>query len=335
MIKHIQGGLFGQALGDAWAMPALLNPEDTWAMYGGWITKFLPAPDSHFFHHGLPAGKITDDTEQAASLAEAIILDGKVTVEGAARAVLTWYERIGGDTCPFVGPSTRRAVNAIKAGADLHSSGRHGDTNGASMRVSPVGLIHPGQVKAAAEDACISCVPTHNTDVAMSGAAAVAGAIAAAMVPGASMDDIIAAGKLAADIGRSYADNHWYGASVARRIELAVEIARSGKPVVERIRDLYDLIGATLAITESVPAAFGVLVLADGDPVQAATYGAALSGDADTVSAMACAIAGAWKGIDAFPPEVVETLKAANPEIDFEGLALGLEAVARKNLSAS
>jgi ADP-ribosylglycohydrolase len=335
MIKNIQGGLFGQALGDAWAMPALMTPEDTWAMYGGWITRFLPAPDSHPFHHGLPAGKITDDTEQAASLAEAIIVDGKVTVEGAARAVLSWYERVGGDACPYVGPSTRRAVHAIKAGADLQSSGRFGDTNGASMRVSPVGLIHPGQVRAAAEDACVSCVPTHNTNVAMSGAAAVAGAIAAAMVPGASLDDVVAAGKQAAEVGRSFADNHWIGASVARRIDQAVQIARSGKPPLACIQELYDVVGATLAITESVPAAFGVLVLADGDPVQAAIYGAALSGDADTVSAMACAMAGAWKGIDAFPPEVVDTLRAANPEIDFDRLAFGLEAVAKKNLAAS
>jgi len=335
MLKNILGGLFGQALGDAWAMPALMTPEDTWAMYGGWVTRFLPAPDSHPFHRGLPAGKITDDTEQAASLAEAIILDGKVTVEGAARAVLSWYERVGGDACPYVGPSTRRAVHAIQAGADLWSSGRFGDTNGASMRVSPVGLIHPGQVIAAAEDACMSCVPTHNTNVAMSGAAAVAGAIAEAMVPGASLDDIVASGKQAADIGRNFADNHWIGASVARRIDQAVQIARSGKPVIERIHDLYDVIGATLAITESVPAAFGVLVLAGGNPMQAAVYGAALSGDADTVSAMACAMAGAWKGIDAFPPDVVETLRTANPEIDFDGLALGLEEVAKKNLTRS
>lgn len=331
MIKNIQGGLFGQALGDAWAMPALMTPEDTWEYYHGWITEFKPAPDSHPVHHGLPLGKITDDTEQAAALGEVIAAEGKVTVEGAARAILTWYERVGGDTCPYVGPSTRRAVQAIRAGTSLSLSGRFGDTNGASMRISPVGLIHPGEVVAAAEDACLTCVPTHNTNVAMSGAAAVAGAIAAAMVPGATLDDIIAAGQKAAEIGRKK-DNHWIGASVMRRIDLAVQIARNGKPVRERIQELYDLIGATLAIAESVPAAFGVLAMAEGDPMQSAIYGAALSGDADTVTAMACAIAGAWKGIDAFPAEVVQTLRDANPEIDFDGLASGLEAVARKNV---
>jgi ADP-ribosylglycohydrolase len=331
MKKHILGGLYGQALGDAWAMPALMNPQDTWEYFGGWITKFEPGPAEHYFHHGLLAGCVTDDTQQAVALAEVICADGKVTVEGTARAIVTWYDRVGGDDCVYVGPSTRRAVQAMKAGADLYVSGRFGDTNGASMRVSPVGLIHPGQVEAAAEDAYLSCVPTHHTDVAISGAAAIAGAVAAAMQAGSSMDDILEAGIRAANLGRKHG-YHWIGASVSRRIEQAALIARRPGPVRERIQDLYDLIGATLAITEAVPAAFGLLVLADGDPLRTATYAAALSGDADTVGAMACAMAGAWKGIDAFPADIIATLNSANPEINFALLADGLEKVARKNL---
>jgi ADP-ribosylglycohydrolase len=329
MFDHILGGLYGQALGDAWAMPAMLHPDDTWEMYGGWITEFLPGPPEHDFHRGLPAGRITDDTEQAVALAESIIEDGKVTVEGAARAIIKWYDRVGGDTCQYVGPSTRRAVQAIKAGADLNMSGRFGDTNGSAMRVSPVGLIHPGQVEAAVADAALSCVPTHNTDVAISGAAAVAGAIAAAMQPGIKLEDIVQAGVWAADLGRKHG-HRWIGASVSKRIALAYEIATKWKPDRERIQELYDLVGTGLPLTESVPAAFGVLVMAEGDPKQTAIYAAALSGDADTIGAMACAIAGAWKGTSAFDPEIIATLKAANPEVDFEGLAHGLLAVALK-----
>jgi len=333
MFDHILGGLYGQALGDAWAMPAMLHPDDTWEMYGGWITEFKPAPDEHDFHRGLPAARITDDTEQAVALAESIIEDGKVTVEGAARAIVRWYDRVGGDTCPYVGPSTRRAVQAIKAGADLSKSGRFGDTNGAAMRVSPVGLIHPGQVEAAVADAALSCVPTHNTDVAVSGAAAVAGAIAAAMQPGIKLEDIVQAGVWAADLGRKHG-HRWIGASVSKRIALAYEIATKWKPERERIQELYDLVGTGLPLTESVPAAFGVLVMAEGDPKQTAIYAAALSGDADTIGAMACAIAGAWKGVSAFDPEVIAALKAANPEVDFESLSRGLLAVALKNSPA-
>ncbi len=323
MLQRILGCLYGQALGDAWAMPALLRPNDTWEYYGGWLTRFHPGPPHHPVHAGLPPGRVTDDTEQAFALAQAIIADRGVTAAGAARAVVAWYERVGGEACPYVGPSTRRAVLAIKAGGDLKATGLRGDTNGAAMRVAPVGLIHPRRVEAAARDAAISCIPTHNSDVAASGAAAVAGAIAHAMTPAATLDEIIAAGVAAAELGRALAPA-WMGASIARRIALAVEIARSPLSERARLQELYDVVGATLSMSESVPAAFGVLVMAQGDPQQAAIYAANLSGDADTIGAMACAMAGAWRGASAFAPDVIATLRAANPELDFDGVAVGL-----------
>lgn len=328
MQDRILGGLFGQALGDAWAMPAMLTPGDTWEKYGGWISGFLPGPGDHPVHAGLSPGQVTDDTEQAFALAEAIIEDGEVTVEGAARAIVSWYDRIGGDDCPYVGPSTRRGVQAIKHGADLQETGRYGDTNGAAMRISPVGLIHPGDVTGAVEDTRLACTPTHNTDIAISGAAAVAGAIAVAMVPAATLEDIISAGRTAADMGRLYG-YRWMGASVSRRITQAVEIAAGLQPEQERLQEIYDMVGTSLAIQESVPAAFGVLAMAKGDPKQTAIYAAALSGDADTIAAMACAIAGAWRGATTFDRDVVETLKGANPTLDFEKVAAGLSSLAR------
>src|SRR5215510_517159 len=303
LYDYILGGLYGQALGDAWCMAALLTPDQTWQRYGGWIDRFYPGPDDQPVHAGLPAGRITDDTEQAFALAESIIEYRGVTVEGAARAILRWYDRIGGDTCPYVGPSTRRAVQQLKRGVDPRASGAYGDTNGAAMRVSVVGLIHPGDVAGAARDAALQATPTHNTDVAMSGAAAVAGAVAMALVTGAQLDAILNAGIEAAEIGRRLGPTYM-GASIAHRIRLAISIARRADDPRARLQDIYDLIGSTLAISESVPAAFGVL-----------------AGDADTVGAMACAIAGAWRGADAFSADVCKTLREANPELDFEATA--------------
>ena len=69
LYEHILGGLLGQAFGDAFAMPALLHPEDTWKCYGGWLTDFHPGPAGHPVHEGLPAARVTDDTEQAFALA--------------------------------------------------------------------------------------------------------------------------------------------------------------------------------------------------------------------------------------------------------------------------
>jgi len=73
------------------------------------------------------------------------------------------------------------------------------------------------------------------------------------------------------------------------------------------------------------------VVMAKGNPVEAAIYAAALSGDADTVGAMACAICGAWQGIDAIRPEYIAILNQANPQYDFEETAEALYEIALNN----
>lgn len=326
LLDHIRGGLYGQALGDAWGAAAYLRPQQTWAYYGGWIETLVAPPPDHPVHHGFRAGQITDDTEQALALVDVFTRDGCITVGGAAEAIVSWYDRIDGDNSPYVGPSTRRGVTALKAGADPHTTGLHGDTNGGAMRVSPIGLMHPGDIGGAIEDAVIACTPTHYTDVALSGACAVAAAVAQALVPGTSLTAIVAAGMEGAEAGVQRG-NPWMGPSVTRRIEEAVRIgSRQRQSPINRIHDLYDLIGSTLMTADAVPCAFGVLAMAEGDPVQTAIYAAGLSGDADTVGAMACAIAGAWHGIHAIPQKHVETLRRANPEYDFEKAAQSLQA---------
>ena len=307
--NKILGGLYGQALGDAWGMPAYFDLDRTWNAYGGWITEFLPGPSDHPVHFGLPAGRITDDSEQAFSLARSFIQHGGVSLEAAVSAIIEWYDRVGGDTSPYVGPSTRRGVQALKRGEDPHQSGLWGDTNGAPMRISPVGLLHPGDPMGAIADAATVCIPTHNTNVAISGACAVAAAIAVGMTEGATLDALIAAGVLGATLGRKHG-REWLGPSVARRITLAVEIARGPGDELARLREIYDVIGTSLSVPETVGAAFGVLAMADGDPKQTAIYAANLSGDADTVGAIACAMAGAYCGIEAFEPAILATLDA-------------------------
>ena len=138
--NKILGGLYGQALGDAFAMPAQVHPDDTERSFG-WLDSWQDAPDDHIVHAGLPAGRITDDSEQAFSIAQAVIDAGGVTLDAVVTGLVSWYDRVGGDESPYVGPSTRRGVNALKAGEDPRSTGLWGDTNGAPMRISPIGLL--------------------------------------------------------------------------------------------------------------------------------------------------------------------------------------------------
>ena len=325
MQNKILGGLYGQALGDAFAMPAQVHPDDTERCFG-WLDSWQAAPDDHIVHAGLPAGRITDDSEQAYSIARAVIDAGGVTLEAAVKGLVTWYDRVDGDHSPYVGPSTRRGLNALKAGEDPSRTGLWGDTNGAPMRISPIGLLNPGDIAGAVADTATVCLPTHFTQPAVSGAAAVAAAVAQAMVDGASLTDVIQAGLQGAELGRNHG-RRWFGCSVAFKIEQALEIARGKGDLRTRLRRIYDEVGATLNVPETVGAAFGLLAMSNGDPKQTAILAANLSGDADTIGAIACAMAGAFAGFDAIPAEDVAVLEndAVFREYDVRSIAAGLE----------
>jgi len=305
--NKILGCLYGQALGDAFAMPAQVHPADTEREFG-WLDTWEAAPADHIVHAGLPAGRITDDSEQAFSIAQAVIDAGGVTLEAAVNGLVAWYDRVDGDNSPYVGPSTRRGLNALKRGEDPRTTGLWGDTNGAPMRIAPIGLLHPGDIEGAVADTVTVCMPTHFTQPAVSGAAAVAAAVAMAMGEDVSLDAVITAGLRGAEQGAEHG-RRWFGCSVVFKMEQALEIANSNSSTRNRLRRLFDEVGATLNVPETVGAAFGLLAMAQGDPKQTAILAANLSGDADTIGAIACAMAGTYADFDAIPAEDVAVLE--------------------------
>ena len=74
-------------------------------------------------------------------------------------------------------------------------------TDGAAMKIFPVGLINPGNVDKAVEEAAIMCMPTHPYNVTISSAAAIAAAVAKAMEPNIGLDDVLEAGIYGAKKG--------------------------------------------------------------------------------------------------------------------------------------
>lgn len=331
MLNKILGCLYGQALGDAFAMPAQVHPDDTERSFG-WLDSWQDAPDDHIVHAGLPAGRITDDSEQAFSIAAAVIEAGGVTLDAVVRGLVAWYDRVGGDDSPYVGPSTRRGINALKAGGDPRATGAWGDTNGAPMRIAPIGLLRPGNIAGAVANTVIVCMPTHFTSPAVSGACAVSAAVAQAMVDGISLDAVIEAGLAGADLGKAYG-RAWFGCSLSFKIEQALAIANSDQDDKARLRRIFDEVGATLNVPETVGAAFGLLSMAKGDPKRSAILAANLSGDADTIGAIACAMAGTYAGFDAIPAEDVAMLEKDEVfrAYDVREIATGLEALIHRS----
>ena len=332
MQNKILGGLYGQALGDAFAMPAQVHPDDTERSFG-WLDTWQGAPDDHIVHFGLPAGRITDDSEQAFSIAQAVIDAGGVTLDAVVRGLTTWYDRVGGDESPYVGPSTRRGINALKTGQDPQTTGLWGDTNGAPMRISPIGLLHPGDIAGTVTDTVTVCMPTHFTQPAVSGACAVSAAVAMAMIDNVTLDAVINAGLQGAQLGKQYG-RAWFGCSVSFKIEQALAIADSGQDQRARLRRLFDEVGATLNVPETVGAAFGLLAMAKGDPKETAILAANLGGDADTIGAIACAMAGTYAGFNAIPASDVNVLERDEVFREYEvgGIADGLQALAETRI---
>ena len=174
----------------------------------------------------------------------------------------------------------------------------------------------PGDLPTLVDRVVMASSVTHNTGIALAGAAAVAAAVSA----GVSGAGIAQATALAVQAARLAAGRgHWVaGADVAARIDWATHLL-AGRDETEAAELIYTLVGTSLATQESVPAAFAVLAAVPDDPWQACRLAASLGGDCDTIAAMAGAVAGACHGVGAFPAVAIATI---------DGQGLGLAALA-------
>lgn len=318
------GCLAGLALGDALGMPTeFMTPEQIAAEYGR-VEGLVASPTWHP-HTALPAGSITDDTGQALALAQVYLRDGRMTAAAAGRALLEWADANQEHLDLILGPSTRQALEELRSGADPRHSGRAGKTNGGAMRIAPVGIVRTGDLDAAVADAVEACLPTHGTTLAISGAAAVACAVAEAMRETSSLADVLDAGMEGAVRGREHGAWVWTP-PLEMRIRLAVRQVRAAENEAQALRALYDTVGVDMLVTETIPTSFGLVVLAEGDPMLAACYAANLGGDTDTIGAIAGAVCGAWQGVGAIDQAMLDEIERVNG-LDLETIARDLAAV--------
>ena len=289
----------------------MLSRPQIVARWGSLLTGFEPAPPGHPVAAGLPAGAVTDDTEQAVLLGR-LLVAGRGTVdpgELAEALVSSECDMAARGSLGLLGPSTKRAVAAILAGAPPEQAGARGATNGAAMRIAPVGIAVPVSLglSTLVDRVVAASYVTHNTGVALAGAAAVAAAVSAG-VDGAGIGEATAFAVDAAGIASGH--GHWVaGADVGARIEWATSLV-AGRERAEAAELIYTLVGTSLATQESVPAAFAVAAAVPDDPWQACLLAASLGGDCDTIAAMVGAVSGACHGVGAFPSEALTVIDA-------------------------
>lgn len=312
LLDRALGAFYGLALGDALGMPTqVMSREDVVRVYGT-LTGFEPARDDNPVSAGMPAGAVTDDTDQA-------VIVGRLLVEGGghidplrfADELLSWEREMKAKgSFDLLGPSTKAALDAVAGGTDPKEAGRYGTTNGAAMRVTPVGIAFAAEPLPEFLDRVVeSCQVTHDTNIGIAGAAAVAAAVSTG-IAGGTLDEVFDAAITAAEAG-ARRGNWIAGADIAARIAWARELV-DGMDEATTLDRIVALIGTSVASQESVPAAFAVLALTGGDPWRSTLLAANLGGDSDTIGAIAGAVAGSVRGLSGLPADAVRTLRTVN-----------------------
>lgn len=297
--------LTGLALGDALGMPAqTLSRNDIRSHYGR-IEGFVAPFDEHPVSHGLKACQVTDDTEQTLLLAERLIGDPDGFDDaGWARDLLDWEAGIKAKgLSDLLGPSSRAAIDALLSGASPLETGRKGTTNGAAMRIAPVGIMVPATPERLVAKVFNTCRVTHNTGEAIAAASAVAMVVSCG-IEGRPFDRCLDPALSAARLGQTFG-NEIGERDMAGRIETALKLAENGTE-----EDLVSRIGSSVASRESIPMAFGLLRLHENAPWDALLAAANIGDDTDTIAAIVGAMAGAtgWQ-----PPRgFVDLLNSAN-----------------------
>ena len=325
------GALAGLALGDALGMPTqAMSPEQIRAVYGR-ITGLVDGDASQPYAPGMPAGSVTDDTEQALLVASLLVRgrgtsSGRVALDAGefAHALLAWEDSmIERGSLDLLGPSTKAALERVRAGEDPLTVGGTGTTNGAAMRVTPIGIaMSTADPEAFADAVWSSCQVTHATRQGFQSAALVAAAV--------SMG-IDAAHSTTPDLRSllwkavTYVDSlpergAWTpDPDVVAATRRAMQLVAN--PASSSLECLVEQVGTSVASAQAIPMAFALLAR-DPSP-QALLDAANIGGDTDTIGAIAGAILGAVLGFEVFVGRGLAQVELAS-HLDLPSVALEL-----------
>ena len=314
------GALAGLALGDALGMPTQeMSPAQIRAVYGR-ITGLVDGDASQPYAPGMPAGSVTDDTEQALLIASLLVRgrgtsSGRVALNAVefAHALLAWEDSmIERGSLDLLGPSTKAALERVRAGEDPLTVGGEGTTNGAAMRVTPIGIaVSTEDPEAFVEAVWSSCRVTHATRQGFQSAALVAAAVSmgidAACSPSLDLRSLL--WKAVTYVDSLPERGAWTPdpdvvATTRRAMQLAVNPASSS------LECLVEQVGTSVASAHAIPMAFALLAR-DPSP-QALLDAANIGGDTDTIGAIAGAILGAALGVEAFDAAMLTQVESVS-----------------------
>lgn len=338
MYERILGGLIGAGAGDAMGAATEARTKEQIEEYFGHLVTDFETPPMDTFGAGNIPGQVTDDFSLAYFIGLHIVESGgRVSQEVVQKGLIDWsqhpqfFDR-------FAGPTTRLAIRRFQ-GEEIPESGgvklvTRQATNGAAMKISPIGLLNAGNVEQAIKDAVTVTMVTHDNYLAISGACAVAAGISRAAMEDADFYNVIQAGLYGAKegeyIGRQIARDV-AGPSVVKRMEMAIDIALSDGTLEQKMIEIGHCIGTGLHISEAVPSAFGLFAASRGNAMDSIISAVNVGYDTDTVATMSGALGGTLQGEGAFPEHFLPVLERAN-QLKIRKLAEDITRIAEERL---
>lgn len=273
-----RGALVGTFVGDALGMPFEgASPAD--------VPERLEMLEAR-----LGRGTYTDDTQMMIALAESLLACAGVDHRHLGAAFAAAFDPRRG-----YGSGTTEVLRLVRAGVDPHAAartlfaGQGSQGNGAAMRIAPVAVLYAADRDTLKAEAAAAARVTHAHPLAIDAAVVQAVAIAAA----AAGDDPVDAALRSAETEE-----------LRRRLTEAVELReRRAEP-----RAVARALGSAAAALDSVPTAIYSAAVHDS-PEAAITFAVRCGGDADTLGAMAGAIACARDGASAIPARWLDALE--------------------------
>lgn len=302
---RIRASMEAFACGDAVGMPTeFMTLQDIREKFGI-VDRLLESEESQN-HSELPKGSVTDDTEQNLYLLRAYQKSGSVTVENTTEALLHWIRETDAVAKKYIGPSSKRALEAVEGGADPHETGIMGTTCGGIMRSPSVVWFDPEADAQTLKRRIVDCLmPTHYTSEALEAAGAYAFALQAALL-GKTREEILLAAEWGAEA--CMAEAPWTGCAASAICRIRTVQAMLGttlKTDEEILKFLFSFCGTGLPSADVCAAAFVIWLAADGSAWRAVRLGASVGGDTDTIAALGAALTAAESGAQDIPSEVL------------------------------
>lgn len=315
----IAGTLAGMVYGDAFGVPGELWPREKVRSRFGTIDKFLDGPEDNIVACYFKAGHYTDDSSQALVILNDLLKYGCVPETAIlAKDLIAWVESMNGFEINLLGPSSKASLLAHVKGEDYTKYTKTALTNGAAMRIAPVGtFFNFDETKSLCRTVAKVSSVTHGTDVAIAGASMVAQAVASGLC-GRSYDEMLDDICKAFDFAVTLGEPTW-AASIKDRLLNVLDKAKGCTDPDKFSLLVYNLVGTGTMTSESVTAALAIAYYCQ-DVEKAAFLCANMGGDTDTIGSMACAICGAFNGLSSIKNETISYLEKTN-DINFADLA--------------